>query len=127
MSDVINELILRTRKRYEVTSVVVTHDMHSAKKIADRIIMLYPYSRLKPGESQILFDGPPSELEFTRDRRVKQFVLGEAGERLMEMLGQQGRGGLGFPQSTRFSSITPEPRERLKSWKKTTIDLASES
>lgn len=94
MSDVINELILRTRKRYEVTSVVVTHDMHSAKKIADRIIMLYPYSRLKPGESQILFDGPPSELEFTRDRRVKQFVLGEAGERLMEMLGQQGRGDL---------------------------------
>ncbi|XZE35124.1 ABC transporter ATP-binding protein [Pirellulaceae bacterium SH501] len=94
MSDVINELILRTRKRYEVTSVVVTHDMHSAKKVADRVIMLYPYSRLKPGESQILFDGPPSELEFTRDRRVKQFVLGEAGERLMEMLGQQGRGDL---------------------------------
>lgn len=94
MSDVINELILRTRKRYEVTSIVVTHDMHSARKIADRIIMLYPYSRLKPGESQILFDGPPSELEFTRDRRVKQFVLGEAGERLMEMLGQQGRGDL---------------------------------
>lgn len=94
MSDVINELMMRTRKRYEVTSVVVTHDMHSARKVADRIIMLYPYSRLKPGESQILFDGPPSELDFTRDRRVKQFVTGEAGERLMEMLGQQGRGDL---------------------------------
>ncbi|AMV30660.1 putative ABC transporter ATP-binding protein [Pirellula sp. SH-Sr6A] len=94
MSDVINELMMRTRKRYEVTSIVVTHDMHSARKVADRIIMLYPYSRLKPGESQILFDGPPSELDFTRDRRVKQFVTGEAGERLMEMLGQQGRGDL---------------------------------
>ncbi len=92
MSDVINELILRTRKRYKVTSVVVTHDMHSAKKIADRIIMLYPFSRLKPGESQILFDGPPSALETTRDRRVKQFVVGEAGDRLMEMLAQQGQG-----------------------------------
>ncbi|XZE44578.1 ABC transporter ATP-binding protein [Pirellulaceae bacterium SH467] len=94
MSDVINELMMRTRKRYEVTSIVVTHDMHSARKVADRVIMLYPYSRLKPGESQILFDGPPSELDFTRDKRVKQFVMGEAGERLMEMLGQQGRGDL---------------------------------
>jgi len=86
MSDVINELMIRTRVRYPVTSVIVTHDMHSAKKVADRIIMLYPFSRLKHGEPQILFDGPPAELERTRDRRVKQFVHGEAGERLMEML-----------------------------------------
>ena len=42
MSDVINELILRTRRRYPVTSVVVTHDMHTAHKVADRIVMFYP-------------------------------------------------------------------------------------
>ncbi|XZE20433.1 ABC transporter ATP-binding protein [Pirellulaceae bacterium SH449] len=94
MSDVINELIIRTRKRYEVTSIVITHDMHSARKIADRIIMLYPFARLQPGESQILFDGTPSQLDSVRDRRVKQFVAGEAGERLMEMLADKGRGDL---------------------------------
>lgn len=86
MSDVINELILRTQKRYSVTSIVVTHDMHSAFKIADRVVMLYPYSRLVPGESQILYDGPPEALEQSKDRRVRQFVRGEAGERLMELL-----------------------------------------
>jgi phospholipid/cholesterol/gamma-HCH transport system ATP-binding protein len=86
MSDVINELMMRTRARYPVTSIIVTHDMHSARKVADRIIMLYPISRLKPGEPQILFDGSPSSLEKTQDKRVQQFVQGEAGERLMEML-----------------------------------------
>ena len=91
MSDVINELMIRTRKRYPVTSIIVTHDMHSARKVADRIIMLYPYSRLSNGEPQILFDGPPSSLDGTRDRRVKQFVNGEAGERLMEMLASKGK------------------------------------
>jgi len=64
---------------------MVTHDMHSAKKVADRIIMLYPYSRLAKGESQVLFDGTPDEIDHTEDRRVRQFVRGEAGERLMEM------------------------------------------
>jgi phospholipid/cholesterol/gamma-HCH transport system ATP-binding protein len=85
MSDVINELILRTRRRNAVTSIVVTHDMNTARKVADRIIMLYPLSRLGRDESQIIFDGSPEELENVRDRRVRQFVNGEAGERLMEM------------------------------------------
>src|SRR5207247_1777988 len=57
MSDVINELILQTRRRRPVTSIIVTHDMKTARKVADRIVMLYPLSRLKPEESQILFDG----------------------------------------------------------------------
>lgn len=85
MSDVINELILRTRKSHPVTSIVVTHDMNTAKKVADRVVMLYPVARLRKEESQIIFNGPPEELERTRDRRVTQFVRGEAGERLMEM------------------------------------------
>ncbi len=85
MSDVINELMLRVRTKYPVTSIIVTHDMHSARKVADRIIMLYPQARLSPGQNQVIFDGTPDELERTQDRRVRQFVLGEAGERLMEM------------------------------------------
>ncbi len=88
MSDVINELILRTRRRNGVTSIVVTHDMHTARKVADRVIMLYPLSRLQPDEPQIIFDGTPDELEQVRDRRVRQFVTGEAGERIMEMRAQ---------------------------------------
>lgn len=85
MSDVINELIIRTRERLHMTSIVVTHDMNSARKVADRIVMLYPLSRLQPDESQIIFDGPPEELDQTDDRRVIQFINGQAGERLMEM------------------------------------------
>lgn len=85
MSDVINELILRTRRRNAVTSIVVTHDMNTARKVADRIIMLYPLPRLEAGEQQIVFDGTPEELDNVQDRRVRQFVTGEAGERLMEM------------------------------------------
>jgi phospholipid/cholesterol/gamma-HCH transport system ATP-binding protein len=85
MSDVINELIMRTRRAHPVTSVIVTHDMRTARKVADRIVMLHPYARLQGDESQIIFDGPPSELDRTEDRRVIQFIRGEAGERLMEM------------------------------------------
>jgi phospholipid/cholesterol/gamma-HCH transport system ATP-binding protein len=85
MSDVINELILRTRRRNGVTSVVVTHDMRTASRVADRVIMLYPLSRLDPDEPQIIFDGPPERMNESRDRRVRQFFNGEAGERLMEL------------------------------------------
>ncbi|MCH2125681.1 MAG: ABC transporter ATP-binding protein [Pirellulaceae bacterium] len=85
MSDVINELIMRSRRRYPVTSIVVTHDMRTARKVGDRIVMVYPVSRLKPGMPQIIFDGPPSELDRIDDRQVLQFVRGEARDRLMEM------------------------------------------
>ena len=85
MSDVINELILDTRRRYPVTSVVVTHDMHTARKVSDRVLMLFPRRRLDEDESQVLFDGPPSDLEHAEDRRVRQFVRGEAGDRIREM------------------------------------------
>lgn len=85
MSDVINELIMSTRRTHLVTSIVVTHDMRTARKVADRIVMLFPLSRLERDEPQVIYDGPPSELDNCRDRRVRQFIHGEAGERLMEM------------------------------------------
>jgi phospholipid/cholesterol/gamma-HCH transport system ATP-binding protein len=90
MGDVINELILSTRRRHPVTSIVVTHDMRTAQKVADRAVMLYPASRLGPGEPQVLFDGPPEGLATAADARVRQFVEGEAGERLTEMRQQNG-------------------------------------
>jgi len=85
MSDVINELMMRTRESCDVTSIIVTHDMKTARKVADRVVMLYPQTRLEPGEPQIIFDGTPEEIDRSKDRRVAQFVRGEAGDRLMEM------------------------------------------
>ena len=87
MTDVINELILRVRQRHPVTSIVVTHEMKTVHKVADRVVMLYPLSRLKPGENQILYDGPPAGLKQAADPRVSQFVEGEARERLLELTG----------------------------------------
>jgi phospholipid/cholesterol/gamma-HCH transport system ATP-binding protein len=85
MTDVINELILQTRQKRPVTSLVVTHEMKTAYKVADRVVMLYPLSRLAAGENQVLFDGTPDELRQVQDPRVRQFVEGEARDRLQEM------------------------------------------
>jgi phospholipid/cholesterol/gamma-HCH transport system ATP-binding protein len=85
MSDVINELILATRRRRPVTSVVVTHDMKTVLKVADRVVMLYPLARLRPDEPQVIYDGPPAGLTTAADPRVRQFVEGEARDRLEEM------------------------------------------
>lgn len=82
MSDVINQLIQQTARTSNVSSIVVTHDMNSAMKVANRIIMLYPIPLLNPGESQIVFEGTPDELRECTEPRVRQFVRGEAGERL---------------------------------------------
>ena len=91
MSDVINELILRARSRDGVTSVVVTHDMHTARKVADVILMLYPLSRLPPGEPQVIFQGTPHELDHCSDPRIRQFIEGQAGTRLSELKDEQAR------------------------------------
>jgi phospholipid/cholesterol/gamma-HCH transport system ATP-binding protein len=85
MSDVINELIIRTRKSDRVTSIVVTHDMHTVQRVADRVVMLFPLSRLRPDEPQVIFDGTPKDIQQCRDPRVSQFVRGEAGARMTEI------------------------------------------
>jgi phospholipid/cholesterol/gamma-HCH transport system ATP-binding protein len=85
MSDVINQLILQTQQSKKTTGIVVTHDMKTVKKVADRVVMLYPLARLEIGEPQVIYDGPPEEIEDCADPRVRQFVRGEAGERLSEL------------------------------------------
>jgi phospholipid/cholesterol/gamma-HCH transport system ATP-binding protein len=87
MTDVINELILQTRRQRPVTSVVVTHEMRTVKKVADRVVMLYPLARLAQGEKQVLFDGTPQELVSCPEPRVRQFVEGEARDRLQDQNG----------------------------------------
>jgi phospholipid/cholesterol/gamma-HCH transport system ATP-binding protein len=88
MTDVVNELILQVRQRHPITSVVVTHEMKTVHKVADRVVMLHPFVRLKAGESQVLFDGPPDGLTTASDPRVHQFVEGQAHDRLQELAGK---------------------------------------
>ncbi len=85
MSDVINELILRTFQREHATSIVVTHDMRTVERVADRVVMLHPLARLSEHEPQILFDGTPEEIQQCGDPRVKDFINGEASQRLLEI------------------------------------------
>jgi phospholipid/cholesterol/gamma-HCH transport system ATP-binding protein len=69
-SDTINELILRLQDRLSITSVVVTHDMASIRKVADRVSMLH--------EGVIVFTGTVAELDTTDNPIVRQFVEGRA-------------------------------------------------
>ncbi|MBP5621490.1 MAG: ATP-binding cassette domain-containing protein [Thermoguttaceae bacterium] len=84
MSDVVNELMIGARDKRHVSGVLVTHDMKSAMKVANRLIMLYPHSLLKPDEPQVIFDGTPEEIVMSTDPRVSQFIRGEAGDRIRE-------------------------------------------
>lgn len=70
VSDVIDQMILRLQKRYQVTSIVVTHDMKSVFKIADRVAML------KRGV--IHFLGTPDELRHSPDQEVQDFIEGRS-------------------------------------------------
>lgn len=69
-ADSINDLIVDLRRKLGVTSVAITHDMHSAYKISDRIAMLY--------KGQILETGTPDEIKGTRNPIVRQFITGSA-------------------------------------------------
>jgi len=77
-SDVINELIIKLQHQLHVTSIVVTHDMNSAFKVADRLVMLY--------EGKLIFDGTSEEIRTTKNEVVKRFVLGEASEEELQTL-----------------------------------------
>ncbi|MBC7782225.1 MAG: ABC transporter ATP-binding protein [Burkholderiales bacterium] len=77
-SDVINELILKLQRELQITSIVVTHDMNSAFKVADRLVMLH--------EGKIRFDGTPEEIRLSEDAVIKRFITGEAGEQELASL-----------------------------------------
>ncbi len=69
-ADAINELIIDLNKKLKVTSIVVTHDMVSAYKVADRVAMLY--------NGKIVEVGPVKQIKNTKDPLVKQFITGAA-------------------------------------------------
>lgn len=68
MADVINEMIIDLQEKLNITSIVVTHDMVSAYKIATRIAMLY--------EGKIIEVGTPQEIKNSQNPYVQQFVTG---------------------------------------------------
>jgi phospholipid/cholesterol/gamma-HCH transport system ATP-binding protein len=69
-ADAINELIRSLHDKLKVTSIVVTHDMKSAYRVADRIAMLY--------NGKIIAEGTPSEIQNTNHPVVHQFINGLA-------------------------------------------------
>jgi len=70
MADVINELIIQTRDKLKATSVVVTHDIKSADKVGDRMVMLY--------NGCIIADDTPAEMRQSDNPIVEQFIAGRA-------------------------------------------------
>ena len=71
-ADVINELILKLQRELGETTVVVTHDMTSAYKIADRIIMLH--------SGKIIADGDADHIRNHPHPVVQQFITGQVSE-----------------------------------------------
>ena len=68
VSDSIDKLILRVRDRIDATTVVVTHDMRSARRIGQRILMLHDQSIYASGTADEIFE--------SRDPIIRQFIDG---------------------------------------------------
>jgi phospholipid/cholesterol/gamma-HCH transport system ATP-binding protein len=69
-ADAINSLIISLNEKLKVTTIVVTHDMVSAYKVADRIVMLH--------RGVNFFEGTPDEIKKTDNEVVRQFIEGRA-------------------------------------------------
>jgi phospholipid/cholesterol/gamma-HCH transport system ATP-binding protein len=70
MADVINELIARSVRQLGATAISITHDLASARKIADRIAMLY--------RGRIVWQGPVGQIDDSGNPYVDQFIHGRA-------------------------------------------------
>ena len=81
-SDVINELILKLQRELNITSIVVTHDMKSAYKVGDRIIMLH--------NSKVIADGDADHIRNHPHPVVQQFINGEVDENDLALLRMKG-------------------------------------
>lgn len=71
-ADVINELILALTKQMGMTSIVVTHDITSANKVADRMILLH--------QGKVICDGRPEQVRESTNAVVQRFIHGEADQ-----------------------------------------------
>jgi phospholipid/cholesterol/gamma-HCH transport system ATP-binding protein len=92
-ADLINELIVHLQATLKTTAVVVTHDMNSARKIADRIVMLYG--------GRLIADTTPAGLEHVKDDVVMRFVEGRASAKELA----------GFGATDWFAATSPRHRK----------------
>ena len=70
MGDVINDLIVKSVRELGATALSITHDMASARKIADRVAMIY--------QGRIIWQGPVNEIDRSGSDHVDQFINGRA-------------------------------------------------
>jgi phospholipid/cholesterol/gamma-HCH transport system ATP-binding protein len=77
VSDSIDHLIMRVRDELKVTSVVVTHDMRSARRVGNHVFLLH--------DKKIYAHGPPEELFASKDAIVRQFIDGVADEKEIQL------------------------------------------
>jgi phospholipid/cholesterol/gamma-HCH transport system ATP-binding protein len=70
MADVINDLIISNSKQLGATTITITHDMASARKIADKIAMLY--------EGKIIWFGDVKNMDSSDNPYLEQFIHGRA-------------------------------------------------
>lgn len=70
----IDDLIHSVKEAHGVTGIIVTHDLRTVQRVADRIIMLYPRRKIDDNDSQVIFDGTLAELAKSTDARVKEYV-----------------------------------------------------
>jgi phospholipid/cholesterol/gamma-HCH transport system ATP-binding protein len=84
-ADIINELILKLERELGVTTVVVTHDMKSAYKVGDRIIMLH--------NGKIVADGDADHIRNHPHPVVQQFINGHISEDDLAVLRMTGSAG----------------------------------
>ena len=70
MADVINDLIIQNSKELGATTITITHDMHSARRVADKIAMLY--------EGKIIWFGDVKDIDNSGNKFVDQFINGRS-------------------------------------------------
>lgn len=106
MTGIIDGLVMDLARTMNVTSVVVTHDLKSAFRVADRMVVLH--------EGRIVAEGMPHEIRGHPDPFVKRFIQGpiEAKtavfpRRALERAGNRPRPGTGTAKLVRKSSVTP--------------------
>ena len=87
-ADVINELILKFKQQLDVTSIVVTHDLASAFKVADHMVMLH--------EGRVVLEGTPEEFRNSADPVVRRFLRGEASEEELRAIRSVGSEDIDF-------------------------------
>ncbi|MEZ6062501.1 MAG: ATP-binding cassette domain-containing protein [Planctomycetaceae bacterium] len=76
----IDDLIESVRRNRGVAGIIVTHDLRTVRRVADRVVMLYPLRRLQPDDRQLIFDGTVTELAECDDPRVREFVAEELSD-----------------------------------------------